>query len=90
MQTNGTEFSVSVAEFCVPHVQGYVQYTSDRTHASFPILFNVFRLNLLGACGSEGTRFDPYVFMLYVVIYMNLKYIFVVFLENCSSCKETA
>jgi len=46
METKGTEFSVSLPECCVPHIQGYVQYTSDRTHASFPILFNVFRLNL--------------------------------------------
>jgi hypothetical protein len=90
METKGTEFSVSLPELRVPHIQGDVQYTSDRTHASFPILFNVFRLNLLGVYSSEGIRFDPFVFILYVVLYMNLKYNFVVFLENCSSCKETA
>jgi hypothetical protein len=39
METIGTEFSVSLPEFRVSHIQGDVQYTSDCTHASFPILF---------------------------------------------------
>jgi len=90
METKGTEFSVLLPEFRVPHIQGDVQYTSDRTHALFPILFNVFRLNLLRVCSSEGIRFDSYVFVPYVVLFTNMKYIFVVFFENCSSCKETA
>jgi hypothetical protein len=90
METQGTEFSVSLTEFSVTHIQGHVQYTYDRTLASFPILFNVFQLNLLGMYSSEGIRFDPRVFILYVVLYMNLKYKFVAFLQNCSSCKEIA
>jgi hypothetical protein len=90
METQGTEFSVSLTEFRVTHIQGHVQYRYDRTHALFPILFNVFQLNLLGMYSREGIHFDPYVFILYVVLYMNLKYNFVAFLQNCSSRKETA
>ena len=69
METKGTEFSVSLPEFRVPHIQGDVQYTSDRTHASFLILFNVLRLNLLGVCSSEGIRFDSCVHTVCCALY---------------------
>jgi len=47
METKGTEFFFyHYLNFVCHIIQGYVRYTSDRTHVSFLILFNVFRLNL--------------------------------------------